>query len=130
MLYRHLPRMRRSLAYLPEGPVLDWDVDDLAPWLTALADHAKSEGAFAVRIGPPVVTARWSAAQLKEGIADPDVRRLADLAPLDRDVTGARRRLAAARARLAGAGRRGAASPPASRATTSTCRSSTTTASR
>ena len=89
VLYRHLPRMRRSLAYLPEGPVLDWDVEDLAPWLAALADHAKSEGAFAVRIGPPVVTARWSAAQLKEGIADPDVRRLTDLAPEDRDVTGA-----------------------------------------
>jgi vancomycin resistance protein VanK len=89
VLYRQLPRVRRYLAYLPEGPVLDWDIEDLAPWLTALADHAKSEGAFALRIGPPVVTARWSATQLKEGIADPAVRRLTDLAPADRDVTGA-----------------------------------------
>ncbi len=89
VLYRHLPRTKRCLAYLPEGPVLDWDVADLAPWLDALATHAKSEGAFAVRIGPPVVTARWSAAQLKEGIADAGVRRLTDLAPAERDVTGA-----------------------------------------
>jgi lipid II:glycine glycyltransferase (peptidoglycan interpeptide bridge formation enzyme) len=89
VLYRHLPRMKRCLAYLPEGPVLDWDVADLAPWLDALAEHVKSEGAFAVRIGPPVVTARWSAAQLKEGIADPGVRRLGDLAPLRREPVGA-----------------------------------------
>ena len=45
-------------------------------------------------MGPPVVTRRWSAAQVKEGIADPAVRRLRDLAPLERDVTGAGRRLA------------------------------------
>ena len=90
VLYRHLPRLRRCLAYLPEGPVLDWDADDLEPALAALAEHAESERAFAVRIGPPVATARWTAAQLKAGIADPDVHRLGDLAPAERDVTGAR----------------------------------------
>ena len=25
VLYRKLPRLQRYLAYLPEGPVLDWD---------------------------------------------------------------------------------------------------------
>ena len=90
VLYRQLPRLKKSLAYLPEGPVLDWDSEDLKPPLDALVDHVRAEGAFAVRIGPPVVTARWSAAQLKEGIADPDVRRLTDLAPAERDVAGAR----------------------------------------
>ena len=34
VLYRQLPKVRRFLAYLPEGPVLDWDDDDLAAWLT------------------------------------------------------------------------------------------------
>ncbi len=41
-------------------------------------------------MGPPVVTRRWSAAQVKEGLADPAVRKLADLPPTERDPVGAR----------------------------------------
>ena len=90
VLYRQLPRVRRYLAYLPEGPVIDWAVDELADWLEPMARHLKSQGAFGVRMGPPVVTRRWSAAQVKDGIADPGVSRLSDLAPLERSATGAR----------------------------------------
>ena len=90
VLYRQLPRLKRFLAYLPEGPVLDWETDDLAAWLTPLAAHLKAQGAFGIRMGPPVVTRRWSAAQVKEGIADPAVRRLDDVAPLERNAVGAR----------------------------------------
>ena len=83
-------RINRTLAYLPEGPVIDWSVADLAVWLTPMTRHLKQQGAFAVRMGPPVVTRSWSAAQVKEGIADPDVRRLDDVAPTHRDPVGAR----------------------------------------
>ena len=90
VLYRQLPRVKRYLAYLPEGPVLDWDADDLAVWLRPMAAYLKGRGAFGVRIGPPVVTRRWSAAQVKAGLADAAVRRLADLPPTERDPVGAR----------------------------------------
>jgi len=90
VLYRQLPKLKRYLAYLPEGPVLDWESEELAGWLDPMVDHLKGRGAFGVRIGPPVVTRRWSAAQVKEGIADDAVRRLDDLAPLERSATGAR----------------------------------------
>jgi lipid II:glycine glycyltransferase (peptidoglycan interpeptide bridge formation enzyme) len=90
VLYRQLPRLKRYLAYLPEGPVIDWADDDLAAWLTPMTAHLRSRGAFGVRMGPPVVTRRWTAAQVKEGIADEAVRRLGDLAPSGRDHTGAR----------------------------------------
>jgi vancomycin resistance protein VanK len=90
VLYRQLPKVRRYLAYLPEGPVIDWETEDLAAWLTPLTDHLKQQGAFGVRIGPPVVTRRWSAAQVKEGIADTGVRRLDQVAPLERSPVGAR----------------------------------------
>ena len=90
VLYRQLPKVRRYLAYLPEGPVIDWAADDLAAWLTPMTAHLKRRGAFGVRMGPPVVVRRWSAAQVKEGIADPAVRRLDDIVPLERDGTGAR----------------------------------------
>ena len=90
VLFRRLPRVGRSLAYLPEGPVIDWDTEDLGAWLAPLAAHLRERGAFAVRIGPPVVTARWTAAQVKEGIADPAVHRLGEVPPHERGVTGAR----------------------------------------
>jgi lipid II:glycine glycyltransferase (peptidoglycan interpeptide bridge formation enzyme) len=90
VLYRQLPKIRRYLAYLPEGPVIDWADDDLDAWLSPLAAHLESRGAFGVRMGPPVVTRRWDAATVKQGIADPGVRRLGDLAPTERSHTGAR----------------------------------------
>jgi vancomycin resistance protein VanK len=90
VLYRQLPKVQRFLAYLPEGPVIDWADDDLAAWLAPMVGHLRDRGAFGVRMGPPVVTRRWAAAQVKEGIADDDVRRLGDLPPAERDHTGAR----------------------------------------
>ena len=41
-------------------------------------------------MGPPVVTRRWSAARVKDGIASDDVRRLGDVAPTERGHIGAR----------------------------------------
>ncbi|WP_345177980.1 lipid II:glycine glycyltransferase FemX, partial [Nocardioides caricicola] len=90
VLYRQLPKVRRYLAYLPEGPVLDWSDEDLAAWLTPMAAHLKAQGAFGIRMGPPVVTRRWDTATVKEGIADPAVRRLGDLPPTERSPEGAR----------------------------------------
>jgi lipid II:glycine glycyltransferase (peptidoglycan interpeptide bridge formation enzyme) len=90
VLHRRLPRLSRTLAYLPEGPVIDWAADDLDAWLAPMVDHLRGQGAFAVRMGPPVVTRRWSAEQVKAGVADDDVRRLGDLAPTERSAAGAR----------------------------------------
>lgn len=90
VLYRQLPKLKRSLAYLPEGPVLDWTTDQLGDWLAPMVAHLKKQGAFAVRIGPPVVTRRWSTAQVKGGIADPEVRLLSQIPPVERAPAGAR----------------------------------------
>jgi lipid II:glycine glycyltransferase (peptidoglycan interpeptide bridge formation enzyme) len=89
VLYRRLPKLKKYLAYLPEGPVIDWESEDLAAWLDPMVAHLKKQGAFGVRMGPPVVTARWTAAQVKEGIASDDVRRLGDLPPSERSQSGA-----------------------------------------
>ena len=62
VLYRQLPKVKRYLAYLPEGPVLDWDAEDLRAYLNPMVRHLKKAGAFGVRMGPPVVTRRWDAA--------------------------------------------------------------------
>ncbi|GGF47111.1 peptidoglycan bridge formation protein FemAB [Marmoricola endophyticus] len=90
VLYRQLPRLKRYLAYLPEGPVIDWSAPDLAGWLDPMAAHLRSQGAFGIRIGPPVVTRRWTAQQVKDGIADDAVTTLTELPPAERGVEGAR----------------------------------------
>ncbi|VXC51048.1 peptidoglycan bridge formation glycyltransferase FemA/FemB family protein [Aeromicrobium sp. 9AM] len=79
VLYRQLPRLKRYLAYLPEGPDIDWTDPDLGRWLTPLAAHLKSQGAFGIRMGPPVVTRRWHAATIKQAIADPVLTTLSDV---------------------------------------------------
>ncbi|MET7567059.1 peptidoglycan bridge formation glycyltransferase FemA/FemB family protein [Streptomyces sp. NPDC005492] len=78
VLYRPVPKLKKYLAYLPEGPVIDWDAADLDRWLDPMLAHLKSQGAFTVKMGPPVVVRRWSADAVKAAIADPDARRLRD----------------------------------------------------
>ncbi|WP_141780957.1 lipid II:glycine glycyltransferase FemX [Nocardioides albertanoniae] len=78
VLHRPVPRLGRTLAYLPWGPDIDW-AGGLTVWFPPLVSYLRSQGAFAIRIAPPVPTDTWTAAQVKDGIADPDVVRLTDL---------------------------------------------------
>lgn len=79
MLYRQLPKIKRYLAYLPEGPVINWYAPNLDEWLQPMLAHLKQQGAFSVKMGPPVVIRRWDSAAIKSGIQDPDVKRLKDV---------------------------------------------------
>lgn len=90
VLYRQLPKLKRFLAYLPEGPVIDWDADYLSDWLAPMTRHLADQKVFAIRMGPPVITRRWDAESVKAGVADPEVRRLDDVPPTERSATGAR----------------------------------------
>ena len=88
VLHRPIPRLRKfTLAYLPDGPLVDWTDEDLGRWLDPMAAYLKQSGAFGIRMGPPVVTRRWTAPQVKEGLADPDVRSLRDV-PTELDPVG------------------------------------------
>ncbi|TDE11852.1 lipid II:glycine glycyltransferase FemX [Jiangella asiatica] len=95
VLYRWLPKIKKALAYLPEGPTIDWASNDLAGWLEPMVMHLKRSGAFAVRIGTPAVARTWSAATIKSAIADPTVTKLSDLPPdtLNRAATRAHNQL-------------------------------------
>lgn len=79
VLYRQVPRLKRYLAYLPEGPAIDWTRSDLGAWLNPLARHLRAQGAFGIRIGPPVVVRRWKARTIKSAVADPLLAQLAQV---------------------------------------------------
>jgi lipid II:glycine glycyltransferase (peptidoglycan interpeptide bridge formation enzyme) len=81
VLYRQAPVVPRYLAYLPEGPVIDWTSDDIGAWLRPLAAHTRKAGAFGLRIGAPVSWRRWHADTIKGAIADPAVGRLSQAMP-------------------------------------------------
>jgi len=71
-----IPRVpQRSLAYLPEGPDIDWLGEripsaSIEDWLRPLLAHCKARGAFQVKMGPPVAMRRWWAETLKAAIAE------------------------------------------------------------
>lgn len=83
VLLRAVPRTRRYLAYLPEGPVIDWTSPDLKSWLAPMLEYLRDLGAFSVKMGPPVPVRRWSAHTVKAALRDPETRRLHDVPPTE-----------------------------------------------
>lgn len=94
VLYRQVPRVPRYLAYLPEGPDIDWlgegpaarglsdapeRIHPPVDWLGPMLAHLKSAGAFAAKIGPPIWTRRWNAGTLKSAISAGDAAALRDI---------------------------------------------------
>lgn len=90
VLHRRLPRLKKTLAYLPEGPVLDWSRGDLPEQLAAMVEHLRKGGAFAVRMGPPVIKRRWEAPTLKAAIADEALTKLGEVPADSEEPTGVR----------------------------------------
>ncbi|WP_313715400.1 lipid II:glycine glycyltransferase FemX [Arsenicicoccus bolidensis] len=72
VLHRRLPKVRRSLAYLPEGPVLPWDevAEDPQRWFGPLVEHARRSGAFTLRVGCPSTARTWDPGTVKAALAD------------------------------------------------------------
>lgn len=88
ILHRPVPKVRRrSLAYIPEGPVLDWTTGQwsVTELLAPLLEHCKVVGAFQVKMGPAVAARRWNAGTVKDALAAAEdgggVPSLAQLAP-------------------------------------------------
>ncbi len=83
VLSRNLPRLRRSFAYLPEGPALPWPsvAADPAAWLDPLVAWAKAEKAFALRLGFPLVSRAWEPEVVKKQISGGGLMSFTSLPP-------------------------------------------------
>lgn len=89
VLYREVPGLGRSFAYLPEGPVIDWGAPGLEHRLAPLLAHLRSRGVFTVRLGPPVDLREWSGATVRAAARAGRAARLRDVLPDRVDPLGA-----------------------------------------
>ncbi|HVQ19171.1 MAG TPA: peptidoglycan bridge formation glycyltransferase FemA/FemB family protein, partial [Actinomycetes bacterium] len=81
VLLRQTPKVKRYLAYVPEGPVIDWKRFDVTDITTPLLAELRRRKAFSVKLGPQVVARRWTAATLKAAISDGSAGRIGDVPP-------------------------------------------------
>lgn len=83
VLSRSIPRLKRSFAYLPEGPTLPWNAvaADPSAWLDPLVAWARRDHAFALRLGFPVVSRRWAPDPVKRQIGEGGLMSFTDLSP-------------------------------------------------
>lgn len=82
VLIRKAPKINKYFFYIPEGPTLPVEkTEQYERALQALTEYAKREGAFALRIGPMVVKARWEADLIKSALADESISSLNEITP-------------------------------------------------
>ena len=79
ILTRKAPKINKYFFYIPEGPTLAAEKYEQA--LDLLTKYAKREGAFALRIGPMIVKARWEADLIKSALADETITSLNEITP-------------------------------------------------
>lgn len=69
VLSRKVPKSKLWLAYLPEGPVIDWAKYPVTEIVTPMLQLLKGQGAFMVKMGPTVPVRSWETKTLKAAIA-------------------------------------------------------------
>ncbi len=80
VLYRRVPAVG-SLAYLGEGPVLDWADLGAEDVTEALLDFLRTRTVFSVTMAPALVLRRWRVGTLRAAVRDGSARRLRDVSP-------------------------------------------------
>lgn len=88
VLLRKVPKVKKYLAYLPEGPDLNWTSENLNGALAALTNYLKPIGVFQIKIGPHMWVRRWHAETLKNAIAEGGAKKIGELAPDEENADG------------------------------------------
>ncbi|WP_404287505.1 lipid II:glycine glycyltransferase FemX [Glutamicibacter arilaitensis] len=79
VLHRHAPVIKKTLAYIPDGPVIDFTVYDPQSALSILASYLKNRGAFQLRLGPGLTVRTWGAAAVRKSFGKEEFASLDDL---------------------------------------------------
>lgn len=91
VLYRKLPGLNKHLAYIPRGPVIDWESKELKEWFEPLFEYLRHKNVFSVKMEPPVVRAKWKTPNIRDylkKVRDHDLKgkTLLDLGPDEVDA--------------------------------------------
>lgn len=83
ILLRNIPKLPKWFAYIPEGPLLNWQgpTAQIDQALSLLVEYAKKQNVFLLRIGPTVEKSIWSAATMKAALAGQEIETLSKLTP-------------------------------------------------
>ena len=89
ILLRKVPKVEKYLAYLPEGPDLNWENgNEVEAALNALIVFAKDRGVFQIKMGPHTWVRRWHAETLKSAIAQGSAKVIGEVEPDEVNKSG------------------------------------------
>ena len=86
VLYRPIPvpgLRGRSLAYIADGPLFDPDLVELDAVLEPLVPHARSQGAFMIRMVLPLDLRRWDADDVRKALSGGEHGMIPELQPVE-----------------------------------------------
>jgi lipid II:glycine glycyltransferase (peptidoglycan interpeptide bridge formation enzyme) len=86
VLHRRVP-LAGSLAYVGEGPVVDWAALGAENVVTPLLAYLRTRRVFSVMLAPDLVLRRWRVETLRSVLKEGSARRLRDVPPDDVSAT-------------------------------------------
>lgn len=89
VLHRPVPKLKYTLAYLPEGPVADWNEVDPGDVTAPMLAHFKATKVFLVRMGLPAVERSWAAGVVRKALSAGGHSLMTELDPLHTDSRAA-----------------------------------------
>lgn len=79
VLHRAAPVIKKTLAYVPDGPVIDFQAHPAENVIRPLAAYLKNRGAFQLKMGPGREVRTWAAAAVRKNLGKEGFIQLADL---------------------------------------------------
>ena len=79
--YRRIPGTKKRFAFIPYGPLIDWDNADISEQLSTLRSFLEANDVIGVRMLPYLSLRRWDNATVRAGLREPIARHFRDLAP-------------------------------------------------
>lgn len=79
VLHRAAPVIKRTLAYVPDGPVIDFTAYAPEQVIRPMAGYLRNRGAFQLKMGPGLAVRTWGAAAVRKNLGKEGYAQLADL---------------------------------------------------
>lgn len=86
VLHRAAPVIGHTLAYLPDGPVVDWADNGTDAVLKPMIEHFRKRKVFLVRMGPGLMRNTWPAADARKALSSGEHKLMPELEVASHDA--------------------------------------------